>query len=119
MRLIPRASVLLPLLLAAITLPVNAADKTVILNGKSAGSVFEGIEKAVAADACNRAAPAKPEIEFALQNKAICRVLLAANLPGRVTHNDTKINNVLLDDATGEGVCVIDLDTVMATWCAR
>jgi Ser/Thr protein kinase RdoA (MazF antagonist) len=74
---------------------------------------FAALEKAVAADACNRAAPAKPEIEFALQNKAICRVLLAANLPGRVTHNDTKINNVLLDDATGEGVCVIDLDTVM------
>ena len=43
----------------------------------------------------------------------VCRVLLDANLPERVTHNDTKINNVLLDDATGEGVCVIDLDTVM------
>ena len=40
-------------------------------------------------------------------------VLLDANLPERVTHNDTKFNNVLLDDATGEGICVIDLDTVM------
>jgi aminoglycoside phosphotransferase (APT) family kinase protein len=40
-------------------------------------------------------------------------VLLGANLPERVTHNDTKLNNVLLDDATGEGLCVIDLDTVM------
>ena len=38
---------------------------------------------------------------------------MAANLPERVTHNDTKFNNVLLDDATGEGICVIDLDTVM------
>jgi aminoglycoside phosphotransferase (APT) family kinase protein len=40
-------------------------------------------------------------------------VLLDATLPERVTHNDTKFNNVLLDDATGEGICVIDLDTVM------
>ena len=36
-----------------------------------------------------------------------------ANLPERITHNDTKFNNVLLDDKTGEAVCVIDLDTVM------
>jgi aminoglycoside phosphotransferase (APT) family kinase protein len=40
-------------------------------------------------------------------------VLLDANLPERVTHNDTKFSNVLLDDATGEGICVVDLDTVM------
>ncbi len=39
--------------------------------------------------------------------------LLSAGLPERVTHNDTKLNNVLLDDESGEGVCVIDLDTVM------
>jgi hypothetical protein len=39
--------------------------------------------------------------------------LLDASLPERVTHNDTKFNNVLLDDATGEGICVVDLDTVM------
>jgi Ser/Thr protein kinase RdoA (MazF antagonist) len=74
---------------------------------------FAALEKAVAADTCNRAASAKPEIELALRHQAICGVLLDANLPERVTHNDTKINNVLLDNATGEGVCVIDLDTVM------
>jgi Ser/Thr protein kinase RdoA (MazF antagonist) len=39
--------------------------------------------------------------------------LLDAKLPERVTHNDTKFNNVMLDDASGEGICVIDLDTVM------
>ncbi len=39
--------------------------------------------------------------------------MLDAGLPERVTHNDTKFNNVMLDDATGEGICVIDLDTVM------
>ena len=56
----------------------------------------------------------KAEIDFAL--RASCRslsVLLSADLPERVTHNDTKFNNVMLDDTTGEGICVIDLDTVM------
>ena len=53
------------------------------------------------------------EIEFALAHKPIASVLLDAHLPERVTHNDTKFNNVMLDDATGEGICVIDLDTVM------
>jgi Ser/Thr protein kinase RdoA (MazF antagonist) len=75
---------------------------------------FAALEKSIAADICNRAASAKPEIEFALRHRAICDVLLDVNLPERVTHNDTKINNVLLDDATGAGVCVIDLDTVMS-----
>lgn len=74
---------------------------------------FAALEKAIEADAVNRATLAKGEINFALRHKAMCGVLLEANLPERVTHNDTKFNNVLLDDATGEGVCVIDLDTVM------
>jgi aminoglycoside phosphotransferase (APT) family kinase protein len=56
---------------------------------------------------------AKREIEFACARQSISGVLLDAHLPERVTHNDTKFNNVLLDDATGEGICVIDLDTVM------
>ena len=56
---------------------------------------------------------AKSEIEFALAHQSLCSVLLDADLPERVTHNDTKINNVMLDNATGEGICVIDLDTVM------
>ena len=46
-----------------------------------------------------------------------CSVALQAlregRLPLRVTHNDTKLNNVLMDEETGEGVCVVDLDTVM------
>ncbi len=74
---------------------------------------FLALEKAIAADAFNRAKTAQAEIEFALKNKAICSVLLAAQLPERVTHNDAKGNNVLLDDASGEAICVIDLDTVM------
>jgi Ser/Thr protein kinase RdoA (MazF antagonist) len=74
---------------------------------------FAALERAIEADVANRAAHAKPEIDFALSRNAITHVLLDANLPERVTHNDTKFNNVLLDDSTGEGICVIDLDTVM------
>jgi hypothetical protein len=74
---------------------------------------FAALERAIAADGSGRAALAKPEIEFALAHGPIAGVLLDANLPERVTHNDTKFNNVMLDDATGEGICVIDLDTVM------
>jgi hypothetical protein len=74
---------------------------------------FAKLEAAIAADSANRARLAWPEIEFALNRKAMTGVLLAAGLPERVTHNDTKLNNVMLDDKTGEGICVIDLDTVM------
>ena len=74
---------------------------------------FAQLEAAIAADSANRARLARPEIEFALNRKAMTGVLLAAGLPERVTHNDTKLNNVMLDDKTGEGICVIDLDTVM------
>lgn len=74
---------------------------------------FTALETALTADVASRVKLAQPEIAFALKHKAICSVLLDAKLPERVTHNDTKFNNVMLDDATGEGICVIDLDTVM------
>jgi Ser/Thr protein kinase RdoA (MazF antagonist) len=74
---------------------------------------FAALERAIEEDVVNRAVLAKPEIEFALARRSMVGILLDANLPERVTHNDTKFNNVLLDDATGEGICVIDLDTVM------
>ena len=74
---------------------------------------FMALEHAIASDAAKRAIIAKPEIEFAFAHKSIASVLLDANLPERIAHNDTKFNNVLLDDITGEGICVIDLDTVM------
>jgi Ser/Thr protein kinase RdoA (MazF antagonist) len=71
------------------------------------------LERAIAADTVDRAALANREIEFVMSRSSIVNVLLEAGLPERVTHNDTKFNNVLLDDVTGEGICVIDLDTVM------
>ncbi len=74
---------------------------------------FAALQQAIEKDAVNRAASARAEIAFALRHQPLTRVLLDARLPERVTHNDTKFNNVMLDDATGEGICVIDLDTVM------
>ncbi|MBR5128132.1 MAG: aminoglycoside phosphotransferase family protein, partial [Roseburia sp.] len=64
-----------------------------------------------------RAAVVSKEIQFVLEREEIANyftTLLEANeLPLRVTHNDTKLNNIMMDDATGKGICVIDLDTVM------
>jgi hypothetical protein len=78
---------------------------------------FAALEQAIAADAAGRVRLAGPEIEFALARRPITGVLLDLQRQGaiveRTTHNDTKLNNVMIDDATGEGVCVIDLDTVM------
>ena len=74
---------------------------------------FAALVKAIENDAGNRAGLAKAEIEFALKRASITDVLIKAKLPERVTHNDTKFNNVMLDDATGEGICVVDLDTLM------
>jgi hypothetical protein len=80
-------------------------------------SRFARFQQALAQDAHGRAAACVPEIAFALARSHEVNVVVDAlrdgTLPERVTHNDTKLNNVLLDDVTQEGVCVIDLDTVM------
>ena len=78
---------------------------------------YANFKKALAADVMGRAKDVGPEIAFIRAREADCRVLVdqlaAGVLPLRVTHNDTKLNNVLIDQATGKGICVIDLDTVM------
>jgi len=78
---------------------------------------FETLQQAIATDRMGRAATVRAEIEFALNHESIVDVLLGllarGKIPERITHNDTKFNNVMLDDATSRGVCVIDLDTVM------
>lgn len=78
---------------------------------------YENLMKAVEADKVGRLATVLPEVEFARARKDFCAVLENARangtLPLRVTHNDTKLNNILFDEVTGEPVCVIDLDTVM------
>ena len=78
---------------------------------------FEVFKKAVEEDSCGRAASVKAEIDFVLAHEDVANVfgdmLERGELPLRVTHNDTKINNIMMDDITGKGICVIDLDTVM------
>lgn len=78
---------------------------------------YERFLEALEADKLGRARDVQPEIQFVLDRKADCSVALQAQregrLPLRVTHNDTKLNNVLIDRDTGEGICVIDLDTTM------
>ena len=72
---------------------------------------------AMETDKHDRAKNVQPEIRFVLDRKADCSVALQAlrdgRLPLRVTHNDTKLNNILIDRDTHEGICVIDLDTTM------
>jgi hypothetical protein len=78
---------------------------------------FDDLQAAIEADACNRARDVLPELEFARSRESMVDVLVGlqrrGEIPTIVTHNDTKLNNVMIDDATGEGICVIDLDTVM------
>jgi Ser/Thr protein kinase RdoA (MazF antagonist) len=78
---------------------------------------FANFQAALAKDAHGRAAQALPEIAFALARAhdvgVITDAMAHGDIPERVTHNDTKLNNVLLDNHTQEGICVIDLDTVM------
>lgn len=78
---------------------------------------FQTFLSSLKADRLNRAASVKPEIDFILsyQDKihAVTDGLENGTLPLRVTHNDTKINNVIMDAATGKALCVVDLDTVM------
>jgi hypothetical protein len=80
-------------------------------------SRFETLRRAVAADRHNRAARAAGEIRAALARESLAHSLVAlqerGELPERITHNDTKLNNVLLDERTGEALCILDLDTVM------
>lgn len=77
----------------------------------------DALEAAIKADPCNRAKSVGPEIDFVLSRKDECGKLIALNkegaIPERITHNDTKANNILIDDLSGEAICVIDLDTVM------
>ena len=88
-----------------------------IVNFHNTEDRFAKFEAALAADKHDRAKDIQAEIQFVLDRKADCSVALQAlrdgKLPLRVTHNDTKLNNILIDRTTHEGICVIDLDTTM------
>ena len=78
---------------------------------------FAVFREAVEKDVCQRATSVKPEIDFVIKREHITKVfgdlLAKKEIPLRVTHNDTKLNNIMMDKQTGKGICVIDLDTVM------
>ena len=72
---------------------------------------------ALEADKMGRAKEVQKEVQFVMDRKADCSVAVGAlregKLPLKVTHNDTKLSNILIDETTMEGICVIDLDTTM------
>lgn len=78
---------------------------------------YENFLRAVRADACGRKNSVQAEIDWVNAHSDLCGKIVdkiaSGEIPLRVTHNDTKLNNVMLDDATGKGLAVIDLDTVM------
>lgn len=80
-------------------------------------SRYYDLLKAVGNDTEHRRQFVEDEIEFVISRREKCGIILKAiadgSVPMRVTHNDTKYDNILIDDETGEGICIIDLDTVM------
>lgn len=88
-----------------------------IPNFHNTRSRFERLREVVKADPKGRLSSVQKEWEFLCEREALTDTLLnlqaEGKIPERVTHNDTKLNNVMIDDATETGICVIDLDTVM------
>ncbi len=78
---------------------------------------FKAFLRALEEDTKNRAKDARAEIEFiesrADDTRVLTDLIMRKELPLEVTHNDTKLGNIMIDDVTGEGVCLVDLDTVM------
>ncbi len=79
---------------------------------------LNALEEVVKNDPVGRAAATRREIDALLGRGEMAGHLLAMNaegrIPERITHNDTKLNNVMIDEESGEGICIIDLDTVMS-----
>ena len=98
------------------TYPAETLHET-IPNFHNTPSRFEQLHAAIDQNAAGRLDSVKDEVEFALAREKDAALVMDLQeqgvLPLRVTHNDTKLNNVLLDPETGDGVCVIDLDTIM------
>lgn len=78
---------------------------------------YAALDRAIDADASDRASSAKAEIRFAMSHRGAAGDLIDAQrrgeLPERIVHNDAKIDNVLFDASSGDALCVVDLDTVM------
>lgn len=83
---------------------------------------FEALFEAARLDKCGRAESVAEDVAFFRERMEAASLLVnltnEGKIPLRVTHNDTKMNNILIDDETNEALCVIDLDTVMPGWVA-
>ena len=78
---------------------------------------YRALRRAIREDRAGRAAGIREEIDFYLEREETAGRMVsmqrAGELPTRVTHNDTKLNNVMLDEKTRQPLCILDLDTVM------
>ena len=96
--------------------PAHTLHET-IPNFHNTADRYRQLHEAMAADTMGRLASVQQEVEFALARESEAGTLVNMQkqglLPLRVTHNDTKLNNVMLDNVTRKALCVIDLDTVM------
>jgi len=96
--------------------PAQTLHETIALFHNTPNRVRQ-FKEALVADTHKRADGVEKEIDFILQRESFSHVLVdllaQGKLPLRVTHNDTKLNNILIDKITGLGICIIDLDTVM------
>lgn len=99
-----------------VDLPGGRLNET-IPNFHNTPSRYATLQAAIAEDAKGRAAGVQKEIDFFRSREKLTSKLLdlhsRGELPERTTHNDCKLNNVMIDDADQTGICVIDLDTVM------
>lgn len=96
--------------------PIDTLHET-IPNFHNTPSRFNDLKIAIENNFSGRKEECLPEIEFALAREKDCAVITdlldSGVMPLKVTHNDTKLNNVLFDKKTNKGICVVDLDTVM------
>ena len=96
--------------------PANTLHETIV-NFHNTPDRVRLFEEALSRDVCGRAKDVKDEIDFVLSRREFASTLENAHakgdLPLRVTHNDTKLNNILFDEITDEAVCIVDLDTIM------
>ena len=96
--------------------PAHTLHETIV-NFHNTPDRYRQLMEAVEKDACGRLASVISEVEFAKARFDFAKTLENAHkegrLPLRVTHNDTKLNNILFDNKTGRPLCVVDLDTIM------
>ena len=96
--------------------PVEKLHETIV-NFHNTPNRYAQLEESIKKDVVGRVKEVQKEIDYILSKKEEASILQrmrdSGELPSRVTHNDTKLNNVLLDEKTHKAICVIDLDTVM------